>query len=73
MKYKIMDLFCGIGGFSYGFEMTGDFDTILGIDSWDVALSTFSRNHPSTNVVNGDVTKLENSFFDELLLPGNNI
>ena len=65
MKYRIIDLFCGIGGFSYGFEMTRKFETILGVDFWDVALSTFSRNHPKTNVVQGDVTKLENSFFEE--------
>ena len=65
MKYRIIDLFCGIGGFSYGFEMTKKFETILGVDFWDVALSTFSRNHPKTNVVQGDVTKLENSFFEE--------
>ena len=64
MKYKIIDLFCGIGGFSYGFEMTKHFETILGVDFWDVALKTFSRNHPKTNVVQGDVTKLENSFFE---------
>lgn len=65
MKYKIIDLFCGIGGFSYGFEMTKKFETILGVDFWDVALSTFSRNHPKTHIVQGDVTKLENSFFEE--------
>lgn len=65
MKYKIIDLFCGIGGFSYGFEMTKQFETILGVDFWDVALATFSRNHPKTNIVQGDVTKLDNSFFEE--------
>lgn len=64
-KYKIIDLFCGIGGFSYGFEMTKHFETILGIDFWDVALSTFKKNHPTTNIEQGDITKLEDSFFEK--------
>ena len=65
MKYKIIDLFCGIGGFSYGFEMTKKFETILGVDFWDVALSTFSRNHPKTHVEQGDITKLEDKYFEK--------
>ena len=64
-KYKIIDLFCGIGGFSYGFEMTKHFETILGVDFWDVALSTFKKNHPKTNIEQGDITKLENNFFEK--------
>jgi DNA (cytosine-5)-methyltransferase 1 len=64
-KYKIIDLFCGIGSFSYGFEMTIHFETILGVDFWDVALSTFQKNHPTTNIKQGDITKLENSFFEK--------
>ena len=63
MKYKIIDIFCGIGGFSYGFEMTRKFETILGIDVWDVALKTFSRNHPKTNVLKGDVTQINDDYF----------
>ena len=64
-KYKIIDLFCGIGGFSYGFEMTKYFETILGVDFWDVALNTFKRNHPRTNIEQGDITKLEDTFFEK--------
>ena len=64
-KYKIIDLFCGIGGFSYGFEMTKHFETILGVDFWDVALSTFKRNHPTTNIEQNDIAKLDDSFFEK--------
>lgn len=61
--YKIIDLFCGIGGFSYGFEMTKKFKTVLGVDFWNVALDTFKLNHPSTNVAQGDIKELDEKFF----------
>ncbi len=62
-KYTVIDLFCGIGGFSYGFEMTGKFKTILGVDNWDTALNTFKLNHKDTQIENGDICKLDNHFW----------
>ena len=44
MTLKIVDLFCGAGGFSEGFRQAG-FDIILGVDNWDIALQTFEHNH----------------------------
>ena len=41
---KVIDLFCGAGGFSEGFRQAG-FNIILGIDIWDDALESFARNH----------------------------
>lgn len=43
MSYKTIDLFCGAGGFSLGFEMAG-FETKLAIDKWDPAINTFNHN-----------------------------
>ena len=43
-KNKIIDLFCGCGGLSKGFEMAG-FETILGIDFWKDAIETYNYNH----------------------------
>lgn len=63
--YKIVDLFCGIGGFSYGFEMNKEFKTILGIDAWDVALNTFKKNHTETNIENNDIRELKSEFWKE--------
>lgn len=63
--YKIIDLFCGIGGFSYGFEMTKKFKTVLGVDFWDVALNTFKRNHRDTYVVQGDIKEIRDEFFEK--------
>ena len=40
---KIIDLFCGIGGLSLGFEQAG-FDVVAGVDLWDDAIKTFNHN-----------------------------
>ena len=41
---KIIDLFCGCGGFSKGFEDAG-FEVALAIDNWNDAIETFNINH----------------------------
>lgn len=40
---KIIDLFCGIGGLSLGFENAG-FEIAAAIDMWDDAIKTFNHN-----------------------------
>ncbi|XGI83228.1 DNA cytosine methyltransferase [Halorutilales archaeon Cl-col2-1] len=52
---KAIDLFCGCGGFSRGFEMAG-IDVTHGIDIDEDALSTFSHNHPSSEAINHDIS-----------------
>jgi DNA (cytosine-5)-methyltransferase 1 len=44
---KTVDLFCGCGGMSLGFQNAG-FDIKLSIDSWDKALKVYAKNfnHP---------------------------
>lgn len=42
---KVMDLFCGTGGFSKGFENTGAFEVVYGIDILPVSVETFRLNH----------------------------
>ncbi|MGA7784394.1 MAG: DNA cytosine methyltransferase, partial [Candidatus Acidiferrales bacterium] len=44
-KYSVLDAFCGCGGLSYGFGMTGRFQTLLGNDVKPEALATFQHNH----------------------------
>ncbi|MFT4905185.1 MAG: DNA-cytosine methyltransferase [Natronomonas sp.] len=41
---KAIDLFCGAGGFSKGFERAG-IDVRYGVDADEAALETFERNH----------------------------
>lgn len=43
--YKILDLFCGAGGFSFGFEMNDNFKTLLAVDIDQNSLATFKNNH----------------------------
>ena len=43
MKNKIIDLFCGCGGLSLGFEMAG-FESVLAIDLWKDAIVTYNHN-----------------------------
>ena len=44
MRNKIIDLFCGCGGLSRGFEMAG-FDVKIAIDMWSDAVKTYNHNH----------------------------
>ena len=64
-KLKVIDLFCGIGGFSYGFEMTHKFEVVVGADIWDVALNTFKTNHKQTRLIHEDLTKMDSHYWDE--------
>jgi len=57
MGYKVVDLFCGAGGFSRGFREAG-FRIALGVDSDEVAASTFSRNFPEAIVINDDIKRI---------------
>lgn len=59
---KIIDLFCGIGGLSLGFEQAG-FDVVAAIDMWEDAIKTY--NHNRTNKV-GQVITVE-EFNDTVL------
>ena len=52
-----IDLFCGCGGLSYGFQSAG-FDVLLGIDNDPAALHTFEINHIGSKTICGDITKV---------------
>ncbi|MBR3353505.1 DNA cytosine methyltransferase [Candidatus Saccharibacteria bacterium] len=44
MKYRVLDLFSGCGGLSYGFECAG-FHIVAGVDNWEDSLVTYRANH----------------------------
>lgn len=56
-KYTVIDLFCGCGGLSLGFEMAG-FEVELAIDNWEDALVTYRKNHKGTKTLNADLLNL---------------
>ncbi|MBS1796783.1 MAG: DNA cytosine methyltransferase [Acidobacteria bacterium] len=59
----LVDLFCGCGGFSTGFEMVG-FNTILGLDIHPPSIETFKINHKYASTIVGDIRSVP----DELIL-----
>lgn len=63
---NVIDLFCGCGGFSLGFERAG-FDVLLGIDVWKDAIKTYSFNHKKSNSLIADLSSLNPSEIENLL------
>lgn len=55
-KYRILDLFCGAGGFSYGMDKNPDFETLIALDNDQYAGETFKKNMPYADVIIGDIT-----------------
>ena len=49
-KPKFIDLFCGCGGLSLGFKMSG-FDPVAGIDFNQAAIKTYRRNFRKTKAI----------------------
>lgn len=55
-EFRILDLFCGAGGFSYGMHKNIHFNTVVALDFNESAANTFKKNMPQTTVVVGDIT-----------------
>ncbi|MEG0987363.1 MAG: DNA cytosine methyltransferase [Clostridium sp.] len=54
MSLNVLDLFCGCGGLSCGFERAG-YKILLGIDNDEKALETFEFNHQGAKSINGNI------------------
>lgn len=67
-KLAMVDLFCGAGGFSVGFEAEG-FQSVLGVDHLIPAMETYSRNRPGVGSVLGDIRGTTESAIVGLLPP----
>lgn len=65
-KPIIVELFCGCGGTSLGFEMAG-FEVVLGCDIHAPSIQTFKTNHPNCSTILGDVKKVDPYIIKELL------
>lgn len=52
---KVIDLFCGAGGFSEGLRIAGH-EVILAVDNWEPALKTHELNHSDCEHWNDDIT-----------------
>jgi DNA (cytosine-5)-methyltransferase 1 len=71
-RYNVLDLFCGCGGLSKGFEMAG-YRILLGVDFNEPALKTFAKNHIGSKTLCGDLSA--SNTFNEIdsLVEGNTI
>ena len=62
MKYSVMDLFCGAGGLSLGFEQTDKFEIKVAFEKNISAQITYKKNHKDTvvysNVNNANYNKI---------------
>lgn len=56
MKFNVLDLFCGAGGFSAGLDKIKNMKTVLGVDFDKYATETFKNNFKDADVVTGDIT-----------------
>ena len=66
-KYNVLDLFCGCGGLSKGFEMAG-YNIVLGVDFNEPALKTYAHNHKGSKTLCGDLSASDTfDKIDELL------
>lgn len=59
MEFRVLDLFCGAGGFSAGLEQVKNFSTQVGLDFDKFAIQTFSKNFPNAISICGDITSEE--------------
>ncbi len=55
-EYRVLDLFCGAGGLSWGLHKNPNFKTIVALDFDAQAAETFKKNMPDTEVLVGDIT-----------------
>lgn len=65
MRNKIIDLFCGCGGLSKGFEMAG-FEPKIAIDMWSDAVRTYNHNRDNKVAVCEDVHNWDDKFLEEI-------
>lgn len=59
MSFTVGSLFCGIGGFCFGFEAAG-FRTLWANDWDDDAIATYRNNFPEVDAICGDLRALNN-------------
>lgn len=58
-KYKVLDLFCGAGGLSFGFQLAG-YVIVGGLDFKEDAIKTHDLNFKNSTSICGDITKIDN-------------
>lgn len=60
----VLDLFCGAGGLSIGFDKAG-YDVLCGVDNYEHSIDTWKKNHNGKGV-NKDISTLAPSYVEDL-------
>lgn len=66
MAYKYIDLFCGAGGLSLGFEKAG-FSNIFAVEFNTEFAKTYKRNFPKNKIIVDDVRNISEAKISELV------
>lgn len=55
MTYKVIDLFAGVGGLSYGFAQDDEFEILAANEILEPMAQAYSSNHPTVKMYNKDI------------------
>lgn len=66
MLYKYIDLFCGAGGLSLGFDKAG-FENIFSVEFNENFAKTYKRNFPKHNLLIDDIKNIDNETIHHIL------
>jgi len=67
MKHRVIDLFAGVGGLSYGFAHDNDFEIVIANEYDPIIAKAYSLNHPSVDMIVGDIRNIqEKSLLDKI-------
>jgi DNA (cytosine-5)-methyltransferase 1 len=61
---KVLDLFCGAGGFSLGFKQA-NYEIVCGLDNFEPVIRTFSYNFSSSHIILEDIKKVSSKIIKE--------
>jgi len=67
MEVEVVDLFCGVGGLSFGLQKQG-FEVIAGIDCDKTCQVAYEKNHKA-KFINADIKALDPKFIQNLYSP----
>jgi DNA (cytosine-5)-methyltransferase 1 len=66
-KYKIVDLFAGVGGLSYGFSVRDEFEIIMANEIDTDISKAYTINHPNVKMLNCDINDLTEDMIKEAI------
>ena len=66
-KYRVIDLFAGVGGLSYGFAHNPSFDIVMANEYEKDIAKAYSLNHPTVDVIEGDIKNITEEMLQKYL------